>query len=71
LAVYQAGGENWALKTARRKRVPNESRAREGAESLGTKIKEERGGDKSAPLVKDYVTMLFAEIVETQEFPAG
>jgi hypothetical protein len=59
------------VKTARRKRAPNESSAREGAESLGITIKEERGGDKSASSVKDYVTMLFAELIETPEFHAG
>jgi hypothetical protein len=35
------------VKTARRKRAPNESSAREGAESLGITIKEERVGIKA------------------------
>jgi hypothetical protein len=38
---------------------------------LGITIKEERGGDKSASSFKDYVTMLFAELIETPEFHAG
>jgi hypothetical protein len=54
--VEQAESQSqFLVKTARRKRAPNESSASEGAESLGITIKEERGGDKTAPLVKEYV----------------